>query len=51
MEEDEEMKCPKCDAEMPIDSVRQHKDGRKRLYWECKDCNLNVMWREENSKV
>ena len=37
------MKCPKCNQKLDIDSVREHKDGRKRTYWECKECNLSIM--------
>lgn len=40
------MHCPNCGKEMTFDSERKHVNGQVRLYWECKDCNLSVMWRE-----
>ena len=43
--ENKKIKCPKCAQELDVDSVREHKDGRKRIYWECKDCNLSIMER------
>ena len=45
MDEDSKMGCPKCGRELSVDSVRTHKDGKKRFYWECKECDLNVMYR------
>ena len=41
--ENQTINCPKCGKTLPVDSVRQHTDSRKRIYWECKDCNLSVM--------
>lgn len=35
--------CPKCGVSLPVDSVREYSDGRKRIYWECKDCDLSIM--------
>ena len=26
------IKCPKCHKELDIDSIREHRDGRKRIY-------------------
>jgi len=40
---DEKIDCPKCGKEIEIDSTREFKDGGKRIYWECKDCNLSIM--------
>ena len=37
--------CPFCDVDMPVDSIREFTDGRKRIYWECKECNLSMMKR------
>lgn len=37
------MKCPKCGKELEIDSVRNHRNGRVRTYWECEKCNLSIM--------
>ena len=37
------MKCPRCGKEILVDSVRQHRDGKKRVYWECNDCKISVM--------
>ena len=37
--------CPRCHQELEVDSIREFKDGTKRLYWECKDCRLSVMER------
>jgi len=45
MEETDKMKCPKCGKELDVDSVRKHKSGRKRIYWECEECDLSVMHR------
>lgn len=41
--ENKKIKCPKCEKELDVDSVREHREGRKRIYWECKDCNLSIM--------
>ena len=46
MEESQKINCPKCGKELDVDSVRTHTDGRKRLYWECEDCNISVMQRD-----
>jgi transcription elongation factor Elf1 len=40
---DKKMKCPKCGRLLEVDSIREHKDGHKRVYWECKDCNISIM--------
>lgn len=37
------MKCPKCEKELEVDSIRKHSDGRERTYWECKGCNISIM--------
>lgn len=39
----EEISCPRCGQTLAVDSIREHKDGRKRLYWECKSCNISIM--------
>lgn len=44
--EDKVIICPLCKKPINIDSIRNHRDGRKRVYWECKDCNLSIMHRE-----
>ena len=41
--EDEIMNCPRCGKELEVDSIREHKDGRKRTYWECDDCGISIM--------
>lgn len=43
MEEQQKINCPRCGEELEVDSVRKHKDGRKRIYWECENCNLSIM--------
>lgn len=40
--------CPKCSRELEVDSVRQHQDGRQRIYWECESCNLSIMDRGQS---
>ncbi|HLD61090.1 MAG TPA: hypothetical protein VJA27_03095 [Patescibacteria group bacterium] len=35
--------CPKCGKTLPVDSVREFTDGRKRIYWECSECNVSIM--------
>ena len=42
---EEKVKCPFCNNHIKIDSVRTHRNGKKRVYWECKDCDLSVMRR------
>lgn len=39
----ERIKCPKCGQKLDVDSVREYKDGKKRVYWECDDCHLSIM--------
>ena len=41
--ENDKMRCPRCSKELPVDSVREHKDGRKRIYWECAACGISIM--------
>jgi len=45
MNEEKKINCPNCGKELEVDSVRNHKSGKKRIYWECSDCNLSIMWR------
>lgn len=45
MKTKERLSCPRCGKKLAIDSVRKHTNGRKRLYWECTDCNLSIMER------
>lgn len=45
--QDQIINCPRCGKELDVDSVREHKDGRIRIYWECDDCNISVMARGE----
>lgn len=40
---DNQLLCPKCQTVLPVDSVREYSDGRKRIYWECKSCDLSIM--------
>jgi len=35
--------CPKCGVTLEVDSVREYENGRKRIYWECKECDLSIM--------
>jgi len=42
---EEKIKCPECDKELDVDSVREHKNGQKRVYWECQDCEISIMKR------
>jgi len=42
---DEKINCPKCGKVLNVDSIREHKNGKKRIYWECKNCNLSIMYR------
>ncbi|HLD04449.1 MAG TPA: hypothetical protein VJG90_01905 [Candidatus Nanoarchaeia archaeon] len=37
------IQCPKCHKDLDIESIREHRDGRKRIYWECNDCKLSIM--------
>jgi len=37
------IRCPKCGKELEVDSIREHKNGRRRIYWECKEDNLSIM--------
>jgi hypothetical protein len=46
MEIEEELDCPLCGEAIAVDSIRRHRDGGKRVYWECGDCNLSVMLRD-----
>ena len=48
MEYEETLKCPKCEKDIEVDSIRKHTTGKTRIYWECDDCNLSVMWRDKN---
>lgn len=45
----ENINCPKCHQELEIDSIREHKDGRRRIYWECQNCNISIMERGEKN--
>lgn len=49
-EEHQNVNCPLCGKELDIDSIREHRDGKKRIYWECKDCNASVMARGKKSE-
>ncbi len=51
MEHEEILKCPKCGKDMDVDSIRKHRDGKTRIYWECKDCNLSIMWRDKDLRL
>ena len=42
--------CPKCSKTLPIDSVREYGDGRKRIYWECLDCHISIMDRGKTGR-
>ena len=46
---EKKINCPQCRAELEVDSVRKHKDGRQRVYWECDDCNLSIMDRGDRN--
>lgn len=46
---EEKINCPFCNKEIKIDSIREHRNGKKRIYRECKDCNVSVMKRFDNS--
>ena len=46
---DIEMKCPNCSNGVAVDSIRKHRDGRERIYWECKECNLSIMIRNKDN--
>lgn len=37
--------CPKCNKELQVDSLREHTDGKKRLYWDCIQCDISIMQR------
>ncbi|MCB9799090.1 hypothetical protein H6758_05210 [Candidatus Nomurabacteria bacterium] len=37
------MKCPRCHKALAVDSVREYGDGRRRIYWECQECDLSIM--------
>jgi len=41
--EEQKINCPKCNQSLEVDSVREHKDGQKRIYWECTNCNISIM--------
>lgn len=45
------IRCPRCTKELSIDSIREHKDGRKRIYWECYECHLSIMDRGTKKKL
>lgn len=44
--EDISLNCPFCHQGLEVDSIREHRNGQKRVYWECKDCNVSVMQKE-----
>ena len=46
MEEERKINCPLCGKELEVDSVRTHRSGKKRVYWECNACNLSAMHRD-----
>lgn len=39
------IECPMCDQKLEVESVRYHTNGRKRVYWECIQCNISIMHR------
>lgn len=43
------LQCPHCQTSLPVDSVREYRDGRKRIYWECEQCDLSIMYRGGSS--
>lgn len=47
--DNQNIKCPKCGQELEVDSIREHKGGRTRTYWECQDCHVSIMDRGESS--
>lgn len=42
------IQCPKCHTELKVDSIREHADGKKRVYWECAVCNISIMDRGDS---
>jgi DNA-directed RNA polymerase subunit M/transcription elongation factor TFIIS len=44
---EETLKCPKCGSVLEVDSIREHRNGTKRIYWECKKCNISIMFRNK----
>jgi len=43
--------CPRCGKELEVDSVREHRDGKKRVYWECGECDVSIMARNGNKII
>ena len=47
--ENQNINCPACGKKVEVDSIRQHRDGRKRIYWECDNCHISIMYRGNNN--
>ncbi len=47
---DNQLSCPKCGVMLPVNSVREYADGKRRIYWECLSCDLSIMDRGGSAK-
>lgn len=38
-----ERRCPNCNGRAPLDSLRAHRDGTMRAYYECPPCDSSIV--------